>query len=27
MYTSGYAHRSSSFSSAASKIARVSTEN
>ncbi|HBD6297085.1 TPA: cell division inhibitor SulA, partial [Shigella flexneri] len=23
MYTSGYAHRSSSFSSAASKIARV----
>ncbi|MCJ2788774.1 cell division inhibitor SulA [Escherichia coli] len=27
MYTSGYAHRSSSFSSTASKIARVSTEN
>jgi DNA transformation protein and related proteins len=27
MYTSGYAHRSSAFSSAASKIARVSTEN
>ena len=27
MYTSGYAHRDSSFSSTASKIARVSTEN
>ena len=27
MYTSGYAHRASSFSSAASKIVRVSTEN
>lgn len=27
MYTSGYAHRSSLFSSATSKIARVSTEN
>ena len=27
MYTSGYAHRSSLFSSAANKIARVSTEN
>ena len=27
MYTAGYAHRDSSFSSTASKIARVSTEN